>query len=287
MLHVDNVVRIGEVTIYKDKKLGSGMFGFVFKGKFQEKQCAVKVLHEIGMEFTLDLPGNDRQIQDARVNSFMNEFKRLLELQHPNVVKLFHFCAYPQTNLPCLVMELLDCSLRDYLAQTSGDLSLEIQISLSCDVGKALAYLHEAKVIHRDLCGDNVLIQKGDKFPLAKIADFGMSRIIDPERMTHSVSVLHHRNGYLPPEGPSKEYGLSLDIHMFGAVMIQIVQAVENIDSPSMREKLLKKIPENHQLKKIIESCVAEKKEDRPTAETVRGQLQMLIDAGEASQNLA
>ena len=59
----------------------------------------------------------------------------------------------------------------------------------------------EKKVIHRDLCGDNILIREED-IPIAKITDFGMSRIFDMEAMTHSISVLGHRNGYLPPEGP-------------------------------------------------------------------------------------
>ena len=151
------IVIVGEVTIYRGtEKLGSGMFGFIFKGKYREKPCAVKGLYEVGMEFVLDLPStpDERKVQATRLDSFRKEHKSLLDLQHPNIVRLFHVCTYPgpQTDLPCLVMELLDCSLRSHLAQiskqTSKYLSLEIQISLSCDVGKALAYLHEAKVIH-------------------------------------------------------------------------------------------------------------------------------------------
>lgn len=282
----NNITIIGEVTIYKDKMLGSGMFGCVFEGKCQEEPCAIKVLHVISTKVIMGLPSVPQQIepkgvQEARLNSIKNECKSLLDLHHPNIVKLFCVCVYPKTTLPCLVMELLDCSLCNYLAQISGDLPLATQLSLSCNVGNALAYLHNHKpkpVIHRDLCGDNVLIQTGNGVPVAKIADFGMCRIFDPAKMTHSLSVLAHRSGYLPREGPSKEYNLSLDIHMFGAVMIQIVQAVENINSLDMREELLKKIPENHPLKKIIESCVAAAKDDRPTAETVHGQLKLLLE---------
>ena len=105
-----------------------------------------------------------------------------------------------------------------------------------------------------------------------------MSRIIDLDKMMHSVSVLGHRDGYLPPEGPSKEYGLSLDIHMFGVIMIQIVQAVQEINSPEVRYELLDKIPETHPLKEIIKQCVAIAKDDRPTAEIVSGQLKVLLE---------
>ena len=276
---IDNQVRIGELTIYKDKKLGSGMFGYVFKGTMHGKPCAVKVLHEVAMELKFDLPtvSDDKPVQEAKLNCLEKEHKSLLELKHPNVVELLHVCTYRQSNLPCLVMELLDCSLREYLAQTSEYLQFETQISLSCDIAKALAYLHEMMMIHRDLCGDNILIQLGNAIPTAKIADFGMSRIIDPEKMTHSVSVLGHRKGYLPPEGPYKDYDLSLDIHMFGAIMVQIVHAVQDIKSPEIRRELIDRISENHPLKKIIKSCVVVAKDDRPTAESISAELQNLL----------
>lgn len=257
------------------------MFGCVFKGTFKTKACAVKVLHEIGMEFQLNLPdeGDGRKVQSARVNSFNRECKNLglLEIHHPNVVELMAVCAYPGTNhnLPCLVMELLDCSLREYLSQTSPQ--IPTQISLSCDIGKALDYLHDKQLIHRDLCGDNiVLIKKEIPLPTAKITDFGMSRIFDPQKMSHSASVLGHRTGYLPPEGLTKEYDLSLDVHMFGVVVVQIVNAVKDVDSPKMRQELIDKIPESHPLKNVIDSCVLLDKNARPTAATLSLQLQAL-----------
>ena len=73
-------------------------------------------------------------------------------------------------------MELLDCSLCDYLKENSDHLPMIDQISLSCDIEKTLAYLHENRIIHRNLCGDNILIQRVDNKDLvAKITDFGMS----------------------------------------------------------------------------------------------------------------
>ena len=268
-----------------EKKLGSGIFGVVYKGEMKNKQCAVKVLHEISTELSLnpstvsEFESGTIKVQEARVNSFENERKTLVNLEHPNIVKLLTVCFYPRRNMPWLVMELLDCSLRGYLIQTSGNLPLVVQISLSCDIANALAFLHENKIIHRDLCGDNILIQKQDvtATPVAKIADFGMSRIIDPETMTHSVSLLDHRNGYLPPEGPNKDYDLSLDIHMFGVILVQIVHAVQNIKSPEERAELINKIEDSHPLRQLIKSCVEIVRSKRPNAETVYKELQNLL----------
>ena len=281
IVYTDMDISIGDLTIYKKQQLGSGMFGHVFEGKLQSKRCAVKVLHEVGTLLISNLPtiSEDGAVHEAGLKSFRKEGKFLLDLKHPNIVELFDIFPYPKYNLPCLVMELLDCSLRIYLNEISV-LPFLHQISLSCDIAKALAYLHENKMIHRDLCGDNILIKKG-KFeatsPVAKIADFGMSRIFDMETMTHSISVLGHRSGYLPPEGPSKDYDFSLDVYMFGVIMIQIIHTVSVIKSPKERYRLIDEVDDTHPMYSIIQSCVMEAKSDRPTAGVICDELQNLL----------
>ena len=97
------------------------------------------------------------------------------------------------------------------------------------------------------------------------------------KKMTHSLSILANREGYLPPEGQTKEYDLSLDIHMFGVIMVQIVEAVTDISSAKVRHELINKIEESHPLKKIINSCTMVDKEARPTAINVSKGLQDLL----------
>lgn len=270
---------IGDLKIYKDKKIGHGTFGYVFQGEIQSRPCAVKVLVEIGRELMLNFPilSEDGTVQESRLNTFEKECKYLFDLKHPNIVELINIYPYPCHNLPCIVMELLDCNLKDYLK--SCCLPILHQLSVSSDIANALQYLHEKKLIHRDLCGDNILIKKGEDIPLAKISDFGISRIIDHQTMSHSLSVLGHRNGYLPPEGLSKDYDLSLDIFMFGVIMVQIVHAIPDVRSQEERDELLKNIADNHPLKKFIDMCVVDSKSERSTADNLCNELQNLLDA--------
>lgn len=275
---VNAIIIIGNLKIHKDEQIGNGMFGCVFQGEIQNRPCAVKVLVEIGRELALNVPITSQggTIQEARLQSFERECEFLLNLRHPNIVELIDVHYYPQNKAPCLIMELLDCSLRSYLNSISHGLSRRSQISISCDVANGLAYLHENKVIHRDLCSDNILIREED-IPVAKITDFGMSRIFDMETMTHSISVLGHRNGYLPPEGPSNSYDLSLDVYMFGVIMVKIIHAIPDIRSPEERYRLIDEVSETHPMKQVVNSCVMIEKEDRPKAEKVSNDLQILL----------
>ncbi len=79
-------------------------------------------------------------------------------------------------------------------------LSSEYEISLSKDLSCGLAYIHSKQIIHRDLCGDNVLLNLTRPVLVAKISDFGMSRLYDPSKLSATLTAIGHRRGYLPTE---------------------------------------------------------------------------------------
>ncbi len=133
-------------------------------------------------------------------------------------------------------------------------------------MASGLAYIHSKHIIHRDLCGDNILLKLDQSMPIAKISDFGISRLIDPTRLSLTLSALGHRSGYLPSQSDEKTYDQSLDIFSFGVIMVQIVCKVETIQSAKERQTYFGKIPQIHRLKSLIESCLQEK---RPNAASI------------------
>ena len=260
---------IGVLTIKREDILGNGAFGSVFKGTWKQKPCAVKMLHALGQEVMTGLPAATKgKGHEKALSRFETECQFMKEYNHPNIVRCYDTLIYPKCNLPILVMELMDTNLCKFIGE-NPDLALEIQISISRDVAAALTFLHGKNLVHRDLCGDNILLNCRQEVLVAKISDFGMSRVIIKcgNSLTHSMTAMGRR-GFIPPEGPLN-YDSSLDIFMFGVVMIMIADNKPRVEDKQQRQKYLEEIPSHHPLKHTITRCTSKEKEERPTTAEV------------------
>ena len=220
-----------------------------------------------------------RAVQEEALSRFIKECDFMKTLHHPNIVTYYDTLLHPESNLPVLVMELMYKSLREYLTDPES-LSERVQVSICYDVAAALEFIHSKDLIHRDLCGDNILMKLSKYIPVAKVTDFGMSRLMI--NMTHSLTSIGNRRGYLPPEAPEypADYDLSLDIFMFGAVMTQIAIKCPVIKSQGEREKLVKELDIlNHPLYPIVCQCLNERKESRPKASTLCARIRFTYEA--------
>ncbi len=268
-LDPDYQVINNDLLINMRQNIGNGAFGVVFKGQFKTQPCAVKILHLFAIELTTCLPAG---IGKKKINqSFKQECELLKSFHHPNVVRHLSTTKHPKSDNTLLVTELLDCNLRSYFSQ-KPELNSFLEASLSKDVASGLSYIHSMNIIHRDLCGDNILLKLGGLAPVAKISDFGMARLIDPSKVSATLTAIGHRLGYLPPEAlriAYEKYDHSLDVFSLGVIMVQIIHCVETIQTAEDRLMYVEKISNSHFLKSLIHKCLQEDKNQRPNAKNV------------------
>ncbi len=270
-----------DLVLFKDKPIGSGAFGSVFKGEVNGQPCAIKLLHAVASEIRTQIPTAGLASIDS-TERFRKECEFLESFQHPNIVRHLATKKHPKTNHLVLALELMDCNLRQYFTPQADKepikLSLAIQTSLCHDIASALEYIHSRGVVHRDLCGENILLSCVGETPVAKVCDFGMSKITKSDAQSVSLQAFAHK-GFMPPEAISMEslcYNSMFDIFSFGALMVQIVRHLPTIKDRKERKDELELIENAHPIKKLIMKCLNENRDDRPSAAHLKRRLETL-----------
>jgi len=138
------------------------------------------------------------------------EGERARPLNHPNVVKTFSYGKERGTYF--IVMEYLPGgSLAEHLrVRTPSVMGRRLEILL--EAAKALAYVHEKGIIHRDMCPKNLMF---DSQGAVKLIDFGVA--IHKSDRLKQTEVRTGRPSYLAPELiRHNHFNVQTDVYAFG-----------------------------------------------------------------------
>jgi serine/threonine protein kinase len=166
--------------------IGSGGMGVVFRAfdKKLKRSVILKLLKASYLE--------NRVV----IKRFQREASALAAINHPNVIRLF---KVEQTeDQLCLVLEdVKGQNLSWTLAD--GPTSLGRAVAIVKEIAQALAVVHEAGLLHRDIKPDNVLLDKEGR---VKLIDFGLVRTFEEECATVLTQTGEFVGtfAYLPPE---------------------------------------------------------------------------------------
>ncbi|GAA1763035.1 serine/threonine-protein kinase [Agromyces humatus] len=152
-----------------------------------------------------------------------SEVALLASVEHRALVRLYDAAHDDPTGREYLVMELVDGhDLRETLR--SGPVGDADAAGLAADVGEALHVIHSRGIVHRDVKPANVLLEPAH-LPTrswnAKLADFGIARLIDDARITRT-GLLIGTPGFLSPEQVSGEdAGSATDVYALGLLLLE------------------------------------------------------------------
>ncbi|KAI3470385.1 hypothetical protein Pfo_027048 [Paulownia fortunei] len=201
----------------ESNQIGSGGYGKVYRGVLSSGQVvAIKRAQQGSVQGGLE---------------FKTEIELLSRVHHKNLVGLVGFCFEQGEQM--LVYEFMaNGTLRESLSGRSGvHLDWKRRIRIVLGSARGLAYLHELAnppIIHRDVKSTNILL---DENLTAKVADFGLSKLVSNSSKGHVSTQVKGTLGYLDPEYyMTQQLTEKSDVYSFGVVMLELITAKQPIE---------------------------------------------------------
>ncbi|CAK9090326.1 Protochlorophyllide-dependent translocon component 52 [Durusdinium trenchii] len=146
------------------ESLGRGAYGEVFKAMVAGRFMAVK---KIPLDFSLAQKQAERE-----ANVLLQEINTLKRLKHPRIVR-YHGCIRMHSEEdPALLifLEYMPSGSIKAVLQKFGAYGIRLVKKYTRQILEGLDFLHNEKIVHRDVKGANILIDASGN---AKLADFG------------------------------------------------------------------------------------------------------------------
>jgi hypothetical protein len=195
--------------------LGEGGMGTVYRADHLtlRKPIALKVVRQ---DLAADPKIAPRFEREAYASS---------RLSSPHVVVVHDFGR--DGDLLYLVMELLNGESLHERLERDGLLSVPDALSIAAGICRALVAAHDAGIVHRDLKPENVFLQKDGA---AKVLDFGIARLLDPEAADGANSaatiagMIVGTPMYMSPEmAANKPVGKPADLYALGVLIFEMI----------------------------------------------------------------
>ena len=285
----DVIPELKDVTLKRvvplNDELGRGAYGSVFTVRHDGVVCAAKKIHPILIENVS--PEEKQKIKE----NFIRECLCCNSVRHPNIVNFLGVYYPGESDLPFMVMELMNSSLAKFVESNKSNIAFGKKISILYDVSLGLSYLHNHKpqILHRDLSSNNVMLTCK---LVAKIGDLGVAKVVRADnrqtksKLTKAPGTLH----FMPPEALVDDdpvYGTPIDVFSFGGIALHvfseewpapsafkqkdpITKKMVSLSEAERRQRYLDEMKgKAAELRKMVEQCLDDDPDERPSIQEV------------------
>ena len=151
---------------------------------------------------------------------FRREVQAAARLNHPHIITVYDVDL--ESDPPYVVMEwLAGGTLKEWL-QEHTPLPWSEALALLRPLGEALAYAHQAGIIHRDVKPANVMFV-GDEARTLKLVDFGLARWETSSLVTQAGGVIGTPAYMSPEQARGEMVDARSDIFALGVILYEAI----------------------------------------------------------------
>jgi eukaryotic-like serine/threonine-protein kinase len=208
------VIQVGQVIDKYEllERVGQGGMAIVYRGIDRQlrRVVAIKVLHKHLADY-----------QEAR-DRFEREAQAVAKLRHENILEIFDYSgteAAKAAGSSYIVTEFIEGqTLKQQITERPISYP-EIGAMIMLQVCRALAHAHAAGILHRDVKPENIMIRTDG---VVKLMDFGISHMVDLERLTVTGQLLGSPAYMAPEHVEGRGLDFRTDVFAAGIVLYQL-----------------------------------------------------------------
>ena len=211
-LYLD-IIRLGDLQNLSEP-IGEGATCVVITALYKGTTVAVKKFYP-----QYATPTIKKECIITIKNDCIREMLMMSKIKHPNVIKFLGGCI---EDSPILVTEYAPHgNLMTFLMNASDRLSYYVRLEIARQIAEGMKCLHQHKIIHRDLKGENILVSSIECGKIRVIiADLGLSREHTQRGMTRMCGTPI----WMAPEMLyNSKYTKAVDVYSFAYVLWELI----------------------------------------------------------------
>lgn len=198
------IATLGRYRLLRKLGVGGSATVYLAQDTTIDKQVALKVLHE------------NLQNDPVTVRRFVNDARTLARLNHPNIVQVYS----AELEQYYFAMELIEGSDLAAIISQQGALEPTRAAGIARQIASALAHIHGAGMVHRDVKPGNIMVAPGD---CVKLADFSVVRGTEETVLTVKGSLVGTYEYMAPEQIREEELDARTDVYALGVVLYEML----------------------------------------------------------------